>query len=140
MNTFSNKASQCDIKPQKKKNSFYVCFYSFESHSPLSLAQGTVTAVQLQTEPQVGQTAAQQVLQVVVGSPSTSAVSKSPCMPSQLALHRDKPIILHYNNDKCNVKISDICDIFALFASVSVYVITHYNLQELLVSKECSHA
>ncbi|XP_058648262.1 nuclear transcription factor Y subunit alpha isoform X1 [Onychostoma macrolepis] len=37
--------------------------------------QGTVTAVQLQTEPQVGQTAAQQVLQVVQGQPLMVQVS-----------------------------------------------------------------
>ncbi|XP_056591582.1 nuclear transcription factor Y subunit alpha isoform X1 [Triplophysa dalaica] len=42
--------------------------------------QGTVTEVQLQTEPQVGQTAAQQVLQVVVGSPRPAAISESPSM------------------------------------------------------------
>ncbi|XP_056591589.1 nuclear transcription factor Y subunit alpha isoform X4 [Triplophysa dalaica] len=37
--------------------------------------QGTVTEVQLQTEPQVGQTAAQQVLQVVQGQPLMVQVS-----------------------------------------------------------------
>ncbi|XP_065097025.1 nuclear transcription factor Y subunit alpha isoform X1 [Paramisgurnus dabryanus] len=37
--------------------------------------QGTVTALQLQTEPQIGQTAAQQVLQVVQGQPLMVQVS-----------------------------------------------------------------
>lgn len=63
-----------------------------------------MTALQLQTEPQVGQTAAQQVLQVVVGSLRPSAVSEYSCMLCQLSLDL---ICEHCKYDKCNVTVSD---------------------------------